>query len=143
MNCGLGHNWPTEVIDDTQVVFHCVHRARWMSHFLQPSQVSPGAFSKQGECMSVDWAKYASAESARQTRKVPEDNAVVEISLQKLRDAASVSYSVSHDPKCNGDQHNRAHSLIDWKDSLGARRSEDWTALRLALSNVAVVVIGL
>ena len=86
----------------------------------------PGAFG--AHALSVDWEKYASADSCRRSAANPRDSGVVSLVTGLVREITGLS--VRHDPIQPSDTMpgNRAHSLI-----VGEKKPE----VRLKLQRLA------
>ena len=120
--------WPIEEIPDSDSVFMRAHRGHFRNGELQP-----GVFRAHGSGMSVNWAKYSSAEETRQqATKKPEDNAVISILVAGIRKIGVLR--VEHSPEPS----NRAHS-----DVLGLENREHLTEARILLLRIKTIVIPL
>ena len=122
--------WAAEVIPDTDSVFMRAHR----SHFWN-GELGPGVFRKQGEGMSVDWARYASPQATKSRGKTPNDNAVIIMPVLGIRQIRDLT--VEHTP--NRQQANRAHSDVYGLPEGG----EELTEVRVLLRRIADIAIPL
>ena len=89
--------------------------------FKPDGTLATGAFRNRGAGMSTDWSKYATPEETRQRRRVPGDNAVVQMNVGQVR--AVPGQSVTHTPF----PENRAHT-----DVFGEKDEEARVLLRRA-----------
>ena len=120
--------WPIEQIPDDDFVFMRAHRV----HFRQ-GKLGPGVFRAQGEGMSVNWEKYASAEETRrQARRNPEENAIIRMSVLGIRRVDDLR--VEHAPEIA----NRAHSEV-----YGLSGNPELTELRVLLLRIAEIALPL
>ena len=120
--------FPSEKIPDSDIVFMRAHQM-----FFAGTVLNPGVFRAHRGSMSVNWAKYASAEETKQqAKKNPDQNAVLSLVVGGIRLIDSLD--VKHAPEAT----NRAHSEV----SLPAD-NEELTEVRVLLNRLAVVVIPL
>jgi hypothetical protein len=103
------------------------HRA----HF-RNGELAPGVFKAQGEGMSVDWAKYSTAEQTRLRAKKPDDNAILSLPVIGIRDIKPLR--VEHTPDLQ--RGNRAHSEV-----IEMPKAEQLAEARVKLLRIAVVVV--
>ncbi len=102
-------------------------------HF-RHGELGPGVFRAQGTGMSVNWEKYASAEETRkQSRREPEDNAVIRLLAGDIREIESLSLKHTPEPE------NRAHSEVFGLPTAG----EEQTEKRLLLLRITEIVLPL
>ena len=122
--------WPVEEIPDADSVFMRAHR-----EYFREGALQDGVFQDRGG-MSVNWDKYASAETTKnQARGRPEDNAVISMPVIGIRQIDDLR--VEHRPDM--DTPNRAHS-----DVFGLpQKGEQLTKLRFLLGRIATIVIPL
>lgn len=117
--------FPAEAVPDEDSVYMRAHRG-----FLGRGGIAPGVFRSHDGGMSVDWSKYSTPEQTRMRAKSPEDNAVIEMNVGRIR--AMSSLNVLHAPL----RENRAHCDVPLPDA-----DEDLTEARLKLHRIATVVI--
>jgi hypothetical protein len=120
--------WEIESILDTCVVFIRAHKQHYPK-----GQLMPGVFRKQGEGMSVDWAKYSTPDQTRSRAKIAADNAVIRLAVGPVR--AIRPLAVCHSPT----EENRSHTdVIGLPDN-----GEELTEMRESLLALAVTVLAL
>ena len=121
--------WPIEEIPDTDSVFMRAHR----EHF-SDGELHHGVFRKHDGGMSVNWARYASAEETKQQAKEhPNHYGVGSMPVSGIRQIDDLS--VEHTPELT----NRAHSDVY---GLPGNR-EQRTKVRFLLLRIANIVIPL
>ena len=120
---------PIEEIPDADFVFMRANRM----HFLGCGQLKPGVFRAQGDSMSVNWDKYASAEETKQqATKNPDDNAVISMPVIGIRQTDDLKVVHTPEPK------NRAHSGVYGPENIKQR-----TEVRVLLLRITNIVIPL
>ena len=124
--------WPVEEIPDADSVFMRAHR----DYFHPDGDLMPGVFQSHGKGISVNWAKYASAEDTKkQARKDPDANAVISMPVIGIRQIDDLR--VEHTPEPT----NQAHSDVIGLPQKGQRdRREE---MRRLLRKIATIVIPL
>lgn len=97
--------WDIEEIPDSDLLFYRIHKSEF-----RDGTVIPGAFKERGEGeergMSTNWNKYSTPDLLINVATIPNDNAVVQFHVQKVREIGSLL--VKHAPLPN----NRSHSHI-------------------------------
>ena len=122
-------NWPTEEIPDTDSLFMRAHRV----HF-RDGELQTGVFRPQGDGMSGNWNRYATAEETKQQAKNnPDDNAVVSLPVGGIRQIPDLR--VEHTPEPS----NRAHSEVFGFPEQHSKLTE----IRVLLRRIAGVAIPL
>jgi hypothetical protein len=116
-----------EHIPDADSVFMRAHRVYFAS-----GRLGIGVFKARGSGMSVNWDKYASAESTRNQGKEPNANAVISLSVMGVRTIDGLD--VKHTPKPD----NQAHSDINLPDD-----TEELNEVRVKLHRLARIVLPL
>jgi len=116
--------WPQEDIPDADRLLMRVH-ATWRK---KNGSLAKGAFANHNNGMSMDWHKYATPQQTRRRAKTPGKNAVVAMSVGKVRGVPG--QRVEHTPDV--ERHNRAHS-----DVFGDKDEE----ARVKLRRIAKIVI--
>ena len=96
-------DWPVEEIPDGDTLFMRMHK----DHF-RNGKIQAGVFRAQGGGMSTDWSKYATPVQTLNRARIPEDNGVIGLPVQKVR--AIPSLSVVHSPDIQ--TRNRAHTDV-------------------------------
>lgn len=115
--------WQVEQVPDGDFLFTAVHEM-----WFRDGAILPGAFKNHGDGMSTDWSKYSTARKTQQRRSQPEKNAVVQLSVQRVR--AIPRQRVEHTPF----QDNQAHT-----DVFGEKDTE----VRILLRRAADVILPL
>ncbi len=114
--------WAVESVPDSDELYRRVHK----NHFKPDRTIRPGAFRDSN--LSTDWAKYSSADDARNRARTPDDNAVVKMAVNEVRRIPD--QTVEHSPlPCN-----RAHTEVVGK------KSEE---VRVLLRRISTLVIPL
>ncbi len=97
--------WEVEPIPDSDELYKRVHR----NLFKPDKTIMTGAFHHRS--MSTDWAKYSSADDARNRAPTPDDNAVVKMAVSEVRQIQDLA--VEHSPLSE----NRSHTDVVGKKS--------------------------
>jgi len=119
-------DWAVEAIPDAD---HLYKRVHWVH--ITRNGIEPTAFKnlpKESEYMSVDWAKYSTAQETRAREGKPGLNAVVQLTTGEVR--AVPGQGVQHLPT----EGNRSHSGVTGKKT---------NRVQMALSRICTVVIPL
>lgn len=122
-------SWVSENIPDDDLLYMRVHKTL----FDQNGVIFPGAFKNRptsNDGMSTDWAKYTRPEETRSRGRSPEDNAIIQMLVRKVRQIPG--QEVSHTPDLVTS--NRAHT-----DVFGEKTTE----ARVKFSRIFEVVIPL
>jgi hypothetical protein len=120
-------SWVSENIPDDDLLYMRVHK----NLFDQTGVIFPGAFKNRptsNDGMSTDWAKYTHPEETRSRGRSPEDNAIIQMLVRKVR--LIPGQKVAHTPDLVTP--NRAHS-----DVFGEKTTE----ARLKFSRIFEIVI--
>ena len=96
-------DWPVEEIPDEDFLYYRVHRNYVVT---TGGKLHPGVFIEREGSMSVDWAKYSTAEQARLRAKTPDRNGVLALIAGDVREIEELQ--VRHEPR----PANRAHSGV-------------------------------
>ena len=123
--------WSVEEIPDAHSVFMRAHRG-----YFRDGDLQPGVFRNQGNGMSVNWDKYASAEETKQqARKDADHNAVISMPIIGIRQIDELK--VEHTPEPT----NQAHSDVFGLPQKGQRDRRD--EMRRLLLKITTIVIPL
>lgn len=123
--------WPIEEIPDADSVFM---RAR--QEHIRDGELLPGVFKAQGDGMSVNWDRYASAEGTKQqARKDSDANAVISMPVIGIRQIDELK--VEHTPEPT----NQAHSDVFGLPQKSQRDRRD--EMRRLLLKITTIVIPL
>ncbi len=100
-----------EVISDECKLFYRIHEINVDKSQSDPKRrIKPSAFDPMPKPnsvqMSVNWAKYMTAEETKNTARVPEKNGVLSFITYQIK-SSPINLNVTHQPT-----HNRAHSII-------------------------------
>ena len=97
--------WDTEEIPDADSLYYRIHKSE-----IRDGEIIPGAFRERGEGaergMSTNWDKYSMPDMLKKLAAIPDDNAVVQFKVEKVRKIGSLI--VKHAPL----KENRSHSHI-------------------------------
>lgn len=124
--------FPIEQIPDESAVLLRVHKSR-----MRDGMPAPGAFTPNGEGLSVDWDKYSTAVQARARAKKPAENAVVRLVVAEIRAIEIENHGeleVEHRPLTE----NPAHSEVPFPHP---ERGDSWLEARVRLNRIANVEI--
>lgn len=120
----MPQGWSTEDIPDEAVLYRRIHRS-----YCLDGELTAGAFRFKDGRMSVNWAKYASAEKTQREAPAPAQNGIVQMVCGEVRHQPP-ELKVEHTPLAT----NQAHS-----DVLGENDEE----IRLKLYRLALKMGGL
>lgn len=125
MACDLadnrGQNWEVEPIPDVDYLFMRVHK----QYINKDNSLKPSAFKGKPEDdpnvgISTNWCKYASPDDTRNQAKIPTDNIVVRLKVDRVRKIPLQRIiSVIHAP--DRERNNRAHTHIFDANNVEAR----------------------
>jgi len=124
--------WEIEHIPNEAATFMRAHRDH-----IRNGDLQPGVFQVRNGGMSVDWDKYSSPQDTRQRGREPLANAVISLSVLKIR--AIEDLDVKHSPILPPESPNRSHSNVT-----GIPESRiKLTKTRVLLLDISNVVIPL
>jgi hypothetical protein len=114
--------WDKEPIPDDAILYMRVHK-NWLDDNGEPK---PGAFRNhptRSDGMSTDWNKYATPEECRLRGRTPDDNAVVQFSVEDVRGIPEqiVEHTPIYEPLSNPPLFNRAHTDVFGEKSTEVR----------------------
>jgi hypothetical protein len=121
-------SWVSESLPNEDHLWMRVHKVQWSN-----GDIAPGAFRNlptPADGMSTDWAKYSTADDTRNRARIPKDNAVIQLEIEKVRQLPD--QTVVHTPDLT--KQNRAHT-----DVFGEKTPE----VRIMLKRLAQTVIPL
>jgi hypothetical protein len=109
--------WEIEDIPDSDLLYYRIHISE-----MREGEIIPGAFKERGEGpergMSTNWNKYSKPELLKNVATNPNDNAIVQFQVQKVR--AIGSLIVKHAPL----PANRSHSHIKGIPKIGQLKTK-------------------
>lgn len=107
---GITAMWAIEEIPDEDALYMRAQRG-----YFRDGELIPGVFRDRQGAMSTDWSKYSTPEQSRSRARTPEDNAIIQLAVGRVRQEAK--QSVQHEPI----PENRAHTNVYGQKDAEAR----------------------
>ena len=94
-------HWAVEEIPGTDYLYMWGHHTQ-----LKDGELQPGVFRDRDGGMSTDWSKYSTPEDTRNRARIPNDNGIVSLTVDQVREIEGLK--VEHSPIPD----NRAHTDV-------------------------------